>query len=274
MSDDISLQLSVQSYWLRREKLDWTQRRKSKEAGAQNSRCINYLSHCWKLFFWVCVCVVSALRGLHQLQWIYKRFNFSSGKRLYMLWFPPRIVQSQSDERCPNSYWSRTDPQQLQNKGNIFQSPPQLNPFKNNVFVPVLSVWELNTLLVPLICSFGLLSSPPKLKQHAAAHLHSKLLAPACCMLVYLFPPSSLNYLNTPGSCLHCSPRDGGLIRTDLSQQCFTRFYRGSDFQAFRLLSTNTYLLSLALSNFILANMREQHVILAPASSNRPCHDA
>lgn len=55
LSVDISLQLSLQSYWLWREKLDWTQRRKSKEASAQNSRCVNYFLHCWKLFLCVCV---------------------------------------------------------------------------------------------------------------------------------------------------------------------------------------------------------------------------
>lgn len=160
-----------------------------------------------------------------------------------------------------------------------------VKPVKNNVFVPILGVRELNMLLFsshpPLIFSsillFRSLLLTNKLKQHAFVHLTGKLLALACCVLVYLFPPSSLNYLNTPGSCLHCSPRDGGLIRIDLSQQLFfffTHFYRRSDFQAFRLLSTRTYLLSFARSNFILANMLEQHVILAPASSNRPCHDA
>lgn len=204
-----------------------------------------------------------------------------------MLWFPclPRIVQSQSDERWPRSYWSRTHPQQLQNKGNIFQSPPRLNPSRTMFLFPfwVYENWTCcffsshPPLIFSSILLFRSLLLTNKLKQHAFVHLTGKLLALACCVLVYLFPPSSLNYLNTPGSCLHCSPRDGGLIRIDLSQQLFfffTHFYRRSDFQAFRLLFTRTYLLSFARSNFILANMLEQHVILAPASSNRPCHDA
>lgn len=100
--------------------------------------CQLFLALLKALFVCVCVCVASALRGLHQLQWIYKRFNFSSGKCLHMLWFPclPRIVQSQSDERWPRSYWSRTHPQQLQNKGNIFQSPPRLNPSRTMFLFP------------------------------------------------------------------------------------------------------------------------------------------
>lgn len=235
LSVDISLQLSLQSYWLWREKLDWTQRRKSKEASAQNSRCVNYFLHCWKLFLCVCVCVASALRGLHQLQWIYKRFSFSSGKCLHMLWFPclPRIVQSQSDERWPRSYWSRTHPQQLQNKGNIFPSPPRLNPSRTMFLFPfwVYENWTCcffsshPPLIFSSILLFRSLLLTNKLKQHAFVHLTGKLLALACCVLVYLFPPSSLNYLNTPGSCLHCSPRDGGLIRIDLSQQLIFFFY-------------------------------------------------
>lgn len=132
----------------------------------------------------VCVCVASALRGLHQLQWIYKRFSFSSGKCLHMLWFPclPRILQSQSDERWPRSYWSRTHPQQLQNKGNIFQSPPRLNPSRTMFLFPfwVYENWTCcffsshPPLIFSSILLFRSLLLTNKLKQHAFVHLHRK----------------------------------------------------------------------------------------------------
>lgn len=132
----------------------------------------------------VCVCVASALRGLHQLQWIYKRFSFSSGKCLHMLWFPclPRIVQSQSDERWPRSYWSRTHPQQLQNKGNIFPSPPRLNPSRTMFLFPfwVYENWTCcffsshPPLIFSSILLFRSLLLTNKLKQHAFVHFHRK----------------------------------------------------------------------------------------------------
>lgn len=153
----------------------------------------------------------------------------------------PHAVVSLPPPYCAESVWWKMTPQLLipnapaaiTEQRQHISVTSTVKPVKNNVFVPILSVRELNMLLFsshpPLIFSsillFRSLLLTNKLKQHAFVHLTGKLLALACCVLVYLFPPSSLNYLNTPGSCLHCSPRDGGLIRIDLSQQLFFFFY-------------------------------------------------